>query len=217
MEKKQHSPLACLSKVAIFATLPKEARTALVKVSSHRIFYPKGSMIRQPFDGKNGMLVIDQGSAKVFNLSPDGKETILNILNKGDIDGQDKLFTSNETENFVQALQDSWICSVNKNDFQTLLKKTPDLALQLLNNFGEKLVKVETNSVRRNTLAASERIMAYLKDLMNEQQTKSIQLPIKKKDLASYLGISPETLSRQLKQLQRNRKIKVKGKQIKIL
>ena len=40
--------------------------------------------IRQPGDGKNGMLFMDQGSAKIYNLNEDGKETVLGVLNQGD-------------------------------------------------------------------------------------------------------------------------------------
>lgn len=38
------------------------------------------------------MIVIDQGKAKVYNLSKDGKEVVLGILQKGDIEGQQHLF-----------------------------------------------------------------------------------------------------------------------------
>ena len=44
-----------------------------------------------------------------------------------------------------------------------------------------------------------------------------IDKELKKKDLASLLGITPETLSRKLKELENENRIEVKGKQIRIL
>ena len=44
-----------------------------------------------------------------------------------------------------------------------------------------------------------------------------MQLKLKKKDLASYLGITPETLSRQLKNLEKEGTVKASGRQIEIL
>lgn len=212
----KYSPIACLSKAALFTDLPIELKEKLVTVSEHQQKFPKGSIIRQPDDGKDGMIVIDQGKAKVYNLSKDGKEVVLGILQKGDIEGQQHLFKQSESENFVEAVEDTWVCSINRADFQNLLQKTPDLSLKLLNNFGEKLVAIEHNSVLRNTLDAKERILAYLNDLANEQGKNEVKLELKKKDLASYLGITPETFSRKLKELEKDGKIEVHGRWIKL-
>lgn len=82
---------------------------------------------------------------------------------------------------------------------------------------GEKLVAVEQNAIRRNSMDAKERIMAHLEDLSKKQEANVVTLELKKKDLASLLGITPETLSRKLKELENENRIEVKGKQIRIL
>lgn len=213
-----HSPIACISKAAIFKNLPVEMIEKLVPISTHQEYFPKGSIIRQPGDGKDGMIFLDRGSAKIYSLNEDGKETVLGVLNKGDADGQQNLFQNNTQENFIEALQDTYVCSIERQDFQKLLKKTPDLALNLLNSFGEQLVAIETNnSIRRNSMDAQERLMAYLEDLSKKQGSKTVELKLKKKDLASYLGITPETLSRKLKNLQKENRIKISGRRIILL
>ena len=183
----KHSPLACLSKAELFKDLPKNLREKLVTISTHQEYFPKGSLIRQPFDGKDGMLVMDKGHAKIYSL------------------------------NYIQATTDTWICSMTRKDFQNLLQETPGLALRLLNSFGRKLVAVEQNAIRRNSMDAKERIMAHLEDLSKKQEANVVTLELKKKDLASLLGITPETLSRKLKELENENRIEVKGKQIRIL
>lgn len=90
------------------------------------------------------------------------------------------------------------------------------MSLKLLNNFGKKLVAIEYNSVLRNTLDAKERILAYLNDLANEQGKNEVKLELKKKDLASYLGITPKTFSRKLKELEKDGKIEVHGRWINV-
>lgn len=108
---------------------------------------------------------------------------MLGVLNKGDLDGQQNLFQDNHEENFVQALQDTYVCSINRRDFQDLLKKTPDLAINMLNNFGEKLVAIETKSIRRNSMSAKDRLLAYLEDLAKKQGRRDVQLKLKKKKI----------------------------------
>lgn len=52
----KHSPLACLSNATLFKDLPESLRKKLVTISTHQEYFPKGSLIRQPFDGKDGCL-----------------------------------------------------------------------------------------------------------------------------------------------------------------
>lgn len=214
---QKHSPVACLSKAALFSDLPQNLKEKLTTVSTHQQHFPKGSIIRQPADGKNGMIVIDRGKAKVYSLSQDGKETVLGVLKKGDIEGQQNLFISSNNENFIEALDDTLICSINRVDFQQLLEKTPDLAIKLLNNFGKKLVELQHNTVMRNTMDAKERIMSSLQDLSVKQGSNTVKLQMKKKDLASLLGTTPETFSRKLKELEQEKRIATAGRTITIL
>ena len=60
-------------------------------------------------------------------------------------------------------------------------------------------------------------LMAYLQDLAQKQGSKNVELKLKKKDLASYLGITAETLSRKLKNLQKENRIKISGRRIILL
>lgn len=214
---QKHSPVACLSKAALFSDLPQNLKEKLTTVSTHQQHFPKGSLIRQPADGKNGMIVIDRGKAKVYSLSQDGKETVLGVLKKGDIEGQQNLFISSNNENFIEALDDTLVCSINRVDFQQLLEKTPDLAVKLLNNFGKKLVELQHNTVMRNTMDAKERIMSSLQDLSVKQGSNTVKLQMKKKDLASLLGTTPETFSRKLKELEQEKRIATAGRTITIL
>ena len=59
--------------------------------------------------------------------------------------------------------------------------------------------------------------MAYLQDLAQKQGSKNVELKLKKKDLASYLGITAEILSRKLKNLQKENRIKISGRRIILL
>ena len=102
----KHSEVACLSKASIFKNLPLSLKKKLVTITSHQDFFPKGSLIRQPLDGQDGMIVIDSGHAKVYSLNEDGKETVLGVLAKGDSTGQENLFSQKDHENFIQATED---------------------------------------------------------------------------------------------------------------
>lgn len=72
----------------------------------------------------------------------------------------------------------------------------------------------EKNTIRRNSMNAQDRVLDYLKEEGTRAGSVSFTLPFKKKDLANFLGLTPETLSRQLNSLQSAGKITVNGQQI---
>ncbi|MCF6166686.1 Crp/Fnr family transcriptional regulator [Furfurilactobacillus rossiae] len=203
-----------MARAPLFSKLNLETLTSLVPASKHRQWFPKGTLIKQPLDNNDGMFVIDQGSAKVYSVSDTGKEKILYMMKPGDITGQETLFSQHQTDYFIESLEDSYVCSVSHQAFQQVLRESPELCLNLLNNFGDKLVAVERNSVRRDTLLAKDRVLSYLTDKLENAPSNTFQLPVKKKELASFLGLSPETLSRQLKALQNDGVITVSGRHI---
>jgi len=66
-------------------------------------------------------------------------------------------------------------------------------------------------------LKSKNRILVYLQQVCEQQQQNPFVLPEKKKELASYLGITPETLSRQLAQLGQEGLLKIDGRQITLI
>lgn len=211
-----HSPLKCLKQITIFKNVPDTTLEELTKVSTHRVYYKKGDFIATP-DTDTGVIAIDEGKAKVYTLSKDGKEKILYIANQGSINGQDKLFSNDKIPRYMQATEDTWVCSIKHDDFQNFLENSPEVAISLLNAIGTRLLNLEVNNSRRDLMKSKDRVFSYLLDWRRDAGNDSFALPIKKAEFASLLGITPETLSRQLKSLVNDGKIKMKGKQITII
>lgn len=211
-----HSPLKCLKQVSIFKNVPDDTLEELTEVSTHRVYYKKGDLIAAP-NSDTGVIAIDEGKAKVYTLSEDGKEKILYIADKGSINGQDNLFSNKKISRYMQATEDTWVCSIKHNDFQDFLENSPDVAISLLNSIGTRLLSLEVNNSRRDLMKSKDRVFSYLLDWRKDAGNDNFTLPIKKAEFASLLGITPETLSRQLKSLVNDGKIKMKGKQITII
>lgn len=211
-----HSAASCLRRIPIFKNISDETINSLTQVSTHREYFKKGEFIATP-DSQNSLIAVDQGKAKVFTLSKNGKEKILYIAKQGSINGQDNLFNNHKMARYMQATEATWVCSIKHDDFQNFLKSSPEVAVSLLNSIGSKLIDLEINSSRRDLLKAKDRVFSYLQDWSKEQTADEFTLPIKKIEFANLLGITPETLSRQLKQLVAEKRIKMQGKKITIL
>jgi len=62
-----------------------------------------------------------------------------------------------------------------------------------------------------------ERLATYLLDLAKATESSQVKIPMKMKELAGFLGTTPETLSRKLKSLEKDRLIKRDKQMIQIL
>lgn len=207
----------CLQLVPLFEDLDDAALNRLEQLV-HENFYQKGDTIFSADDPADRLQIVAAGQAKVYQLAASGREQLLYLLQPGDFDGEASLFTEQTRHSYAEALLPTQICSISRQDFQGLLQSTPQLALNLVNAFGQRISSLENKTTQATTESVESRLANYLIELSAAQNSEIVTLPLKKKDLAIYLGTTPETLSRKLNQLQKQGLLeKETGNRIKIL
>lgn len=206
----------CVSIVPLFNHLSEEDQEQIDRLVSHRHFH-KGETIWQP--GNDPLLIIvARGTLKVYMISSSGREQLLRILNPGDYEGVNTLLGAMAQDIFIDSITDTEVCLLRKKDFTALLSRTPQLALKLLELYAQRMADTE-NQIRFLTMENVEtRLATYLQALSLQVSPSShLTLPMKMKDLASYLGTTPETLSRKLHNLENKGIISRKGRKLRIL
>lgn len=187
----------CAEIVPIFQQLNHDE---LLKVSDlvkhHHV--SKGEVILSP-DTPSQLVIIAQGAAKTYQLSANGKEQLLRVLDAGNFEGEKNLFGVGNDELYVEMLKNSTYCSIETKDFQQLLGTYPSIALKLLKSNAEKIDSLEKQTQLLNHDLVEQRLATYLLDLAKTNGSYQLTLPMKLKELASFLGTTPETISRKLK------------------
>jgi CRP/FNR family transcriptional regulator len=150
-------------------------------------------------------------------LSAEGKEQILMIANPGDSFAEAALFAGGKYPASAQALEDSEILVIHRDRFLNLLGRNPDLALSLIARLSELLRKLTTLVEGLSLSDVTTRLAHHLVDLMDQRGSQTLMLTEKKSTLASQLGTIPETLSRSLARLTKEKLIAVEGSRIDIL
>lgn len=200
----------CVSLVPLFNHLDLADQKKINQLAKHRSF-EKGEQIFQPED--QNLIIVAQGSMKVYQLSPSGKEQLLRIVEPGGYEGENKLFGAVDEITFGEALKHTEICFLNQKEFHQLLIHYPQLTLKLLAINAEKTLQLEQQTQFLSMEKVEERLAAYLLNLEKATANKTITLPMKMKELATFLGTTPETLSRkfklleQLKWIERDRRV----------
>ena len=100
-------------------------------------------------------------------------------------------------------MENTEICSLSKADFNRVLLGNPQLSLKLLELSTQKLLATERQTQFLAMERVEERLASYLLDLAKVAGSDQVQLSMKMKDIALYLGTTPETLSRKFKLLEK--------------
>lgn len=208
----------CVSLVPIFNHLD-QVQMQEIHALTQSVSFKKGESLYQPGTQSDALYIVSQGRVRIYRLSESGKEQLLRILNPGDFTGELALFNESVHEAYADAMVDTDVCMVKRSDLQTLMLKYPVIAMKILSEFSSRLDQSEKQTTRFATEKVEMRIALFLIESMDPKSgSDEVVLPMSKKDLASYLGTTPETLSRKLFELEDAGMIKqLSNKRIRIL
>jgi CRP/FNR family transcriptional regulator, anaerobic regulatory protein len=210
-----HQQHLCVATVPLFNQLTLSDQQKVESLVRHHRF-SRGDQILTPAQpGK--MIIVESGAVKIYQLSPSGQEQMQRMLAAGEHDGEAWLFGIENTDTFAQAEQTSEICTISYEDFAKLLNQYPSIAMRLLQLTLKRNRQLAMQNYLLGMDSVEERLKDYLKEQMQAKHSREFMLSMKLKDLATYLGTTPETISRKLKVLERQGLIRHSARKIEIL
>ena len=179
----------------------------------------RGQIIFAEGDEGKGFYVLTSGRAKIFKLSPEGKEQILHIMPPGEPIGEVAVFAGEPFPAFAEALEDGNALFFPKAAFIELIRGNPSLALTMMAILSRRLRKFTAMIEALSLKEVPGRLAAHFLYLgRQEGKNASLTLDISKNQLASLMGTIPETLSRILARMTKEGLIETSGqRQIRIL
>lgn len=193
----EHIPALCVSRVPIFNHLPPEVLAIIAEKASMRS-HDSRQFIHRAGDPSNKLFIVHKGKVKVYRLSDMGKEQLVRILNPGDFAGELALFSSTDHDSYAETMQPSEVCMIHQDDVRELLLQYPDIGLHVLAELSRRLATSEKQTAAIATASINARLAQYLANLAEQENSSSFSLPMSRRYLASFLGTTPETVSRRL-------------------
>lgn len=203
----------CVSRVPIFQGLTREEQLRVAEFV-RPVHVAKGETVYSPGQSVSRLLVMHSGQLKVSHAAANGQEQILRTVTDGDVVGERAFLTGHLPNDLVVALEDSRMCVFDHTDLSALLRDYPDVGLRTLRTLSDRLASVERLLAAITSSDVSARIAAYLLDLPGSIRdgVPTVWLPLAKYEIASYLGTTPETLSRRLAALSASGVIELHGR-----
>lgn len=202
----------------LFSGLDEE-QIAKVRQSMRTLHLEEGERLFDFGIHADRFFLVHSGQMKLFRLSVDGVEKVIEIIQAGQTFAEAVMFM--ERQNYpvsAEAIAASEVYSFDSRGFLQVLRESTDTCFHLLADMSMRL-HMRLNEIDHLTLQnATYRMINYLSQQIPEGGTTNvtIELNAPKSIIASRLSIQPETFSRILSNLQKEGIISVHGKQVEI-
>jgi len=216
-EAAEEERLWYLQRINIFADMTPEEMRRLAERTIMRT-YARGGVIARPDDPPETIYLIKEGRVKLSRYSAAGREQILALLERGDIFGERALVGAAEALH-CEALEDTLICVLRREDFEDLVRSKPALALRVMKVLAGRLRQVEEaveNLAFRDVPGRLAATLARLAGAYGEPHDggRRLALRLTHQDLASMIGATRETVTTVLNRFRDDGLIAVEGRRI---
>ncbi|CAI9409745.1 Crp/Fnr family transcriptional regulator [Aestuariimicrobium sp. T2.26MG-19.2B] len=215
VDDPSHGP--CVRRVPIFAQLTTPQQDA-VAAFAHSVDVPRGALLHRAGEASRALFVVHRGKLKVTHVAASGHQRVLRVAGPGDVVGEHAFLTGEPPGYEVEALSAARVCAFGASDLAGLVARYPAIAAGMLRSLSQRLQDAERR-LTQTSVDVPVRLAAFLLDLPTVPSGGGVGvvLPWPKKDVASYLGTTPESLSRALDRLQRDGAIRVEGAAVEIM
>lgn len=193
----------------------------LKKLSSERRIktFKKKEIIFSEGNSPNFLYFLAKGKVKTFKAHEYGKEFITSLYKEGDFFGYLALLEEGSYTDTAEALEDSEVCLIPKEDFFSLIYNNMAVMRKFIkilsDNIAEKeeqLVNLAYSSVRKRVAEA----LMLLQARYDDNKDSNFSISISREDLANIVGTATESLIRTLSDFKEEKLVEIKGSNITI-
>ena len=181
----------------------------------------KSDFLFREGDEAVGVYAIRSGSVKTMVESPNGDEQIVGFHLPGELVGLDGFMDGKHTCTAV-ALETTSVCAMPLEKLEVLCTKLPSLHHQMRRIMGKEVTEEHKMLLMLGKMSAEEKVATFLLSVsrrMEERHWKATEfvLSMPRQDIANYLGLAVETVSRLFAHYQEEGVIQVDRRRISIL
>ena len=172
-----------------------------------------GHVFHRPGDTGEVIFAIKSGDAQLYRISPDGQKFVFTHLPAGSFFGEMAFVGQGMHECFAEAVEDSEICILTKEDVRRLLIEYPPFALRLVEAMGQRLLQAEQQLAALALQEFTPRLAAFLLREAKDGVLKGLS----HQDIGERLGVYRETTTYALNELKSAGIIEIGRREIRIV
>lgn len=218
------TPVSCQNCNLVDLCLPYgldlEEMTQLDTVIQHHSLLARGDHLFTTQDPFKRLYAVKTGSIKTYQITEAGAEQVMGFYLPGELLGLDA-FQDNRHHCSAIALESTSLCALPVTHLEQIGQKIPHLQHTLYRAMGKEIAQDQTLLLTLAKHTADERIAAFLLNLSQRFHLRGFSatefnLSMARHDIANYLGLAVETVSRVFSRFQEEKLLTVSRKYIKI-
>ncbi len=180
----------------------------------------EGDHLYRAGDGFDAVFAIRSGALKSYSLSPDGEEQVTGFHLPGEIVGLDGISAGQHASSAV-ALDTTAVCEIPFARLQDLALQIPNLQGYFFRLLSREIVDDQHLAYLLSRKTADERIASLLWSISARHARRQLsatefRLAMSRNDIANYLGLAVETVSRVFTRLQQQEVLEVSNREVRI-
>ena len=181
----------------------------------------RGDRLFRTGDPLGSVYVASEGAFKTVVINESGEEHVLGFQLPGELFGLDAVGSGRHRCEAI-ALEESRVCELPFSSLANVASQLPGLQCQLLRVMGQSADRDQDHVGLLSRRQASERVAMFLQGLAHRfqrlgQSAVDFHLPMSRDEIARYLGLALETVSRGFSRLHDDCVIEVRGRRVQVL
>ena len=180
--------------------------------------FKKGEIINLEKNRIGHFKYLKKGIVKLYRSPSDADEQIITITRPYDFISNMSVFSEDKYQYSVSALEDSVVCAIELDFIKRLCLKQGKFAMELLSRISMISNKIITQTLDLRQKNLSGRVAYVLLLFLHEIfKSKVFEVPVSRKEIAGFIGMSSANVIRTLSDFKRAGIIKIFGKRIEIV
>lgn len=204
-----------LRRIPLFTSVGADDLRRIASLLIERRYPRNATVVEEGLPG-DYMYIIKEGRVKITKLSEDGREKILEMMGGGSFFGEMALLDQSPRSATVKTLASSVLLALSRTDFLALLRQSPDLAMNVIQELTRRLRETDEQASSLSFLRVKDRTKGLLRRLAEEgglEGHRRATPHLTHQQIADMIGTSRETVTRVVKELKQDGWLEQKGKQ----
>jgi CRP-like cAMP-binding protein len=181
-------------------------------------FFHKGEVINHEGEKINTFKYLKSGLVKLYRRTPTGEEQVITITRPFEFVSNMSIFSEERYQYSVSAVEDSVVCMVKLDFIKELFMKNGAFAMGLLTKvsmINDKIISQTLDIRQKNLVGRVAYVLLYFtKEIY---RSRVFDLPVSRKEVADYIGMSTANVIRTLSDFKKEGIIRVFGKTIEVV
>lgn len=184
----------------------EEQFCSIRNLTKFELIYKKNEFIYKMDEPVTSLYIIQSGAVKLEKIIAGSANHVSGFYFAGDIIGLESVGHEQYQYSAI-TLKDTWVCEIRLSKLASLDKPAMAIQKRISTLLTQKLCEMDNHLYNTRHLYTEQRLLNFLKETCTKNLTQIddnlnlYELPIKKEDIANYLGMRSESVSRAFKKL----------------